>query len=273
MAGKLSDLEAWVAQALNFETQIVIVHDHRDDKTQTELEEIVEKFCSEKLTLLTGKYGNPGTARNAGMQNLNSEWTCFWDSDDFPNVANVFAEIKSSRSTSDLLVGQFLVFDKNQNPVQKKSSSTQSLEDFILNPGLWRVLIRSKLIQKIQFPSLKMGEDQIFLEKLNLANLQIEFSQEVFYHYVVGETSQLTRSEAAIQDLRYAIKELYESIPIKSTSNLHVTLIMLVRICITALKRGDFKLRDYSIRPLLLAFFKLGPKKSVAILKKIAKVH
>jgi len=269
MAGKLSKLESWVDEALELGVKVVVVHDYREAKTQEELQKIVNRHHSERLILLSGKFGNPGAARNAGMTNLISEWICFWDSDDLPNVSNVIAEINSSQPLIDVIIGQFVTVDNNLEAKPNKTSTTYCLDDFALNPGLWRILIRSKLVNQLEFPPLRMGEDQVFLNNLNLGSLHIKFSREIFYKYFSGDPNQLTNNEKALSDLYHSIQQVRVSIPSKSGADLHLALIMLTRLCLTSLKNGNLGLKSKSVFPLFLTFAMMGPKLSVKVISRV----
>lgn len=271
MAGRLNLLESWVLNALCLGIKVVLIHDFREESTQNELEQLVNRYGTEELVLISGSFGSPGAARNAGMKNLNSEWVCFWDSDDLPNVSKVLLEINSCDPSTDVIIGQYSIVDKSGKFDPFWSSTTCNFEDFALNPGLWRILIRTKLVEAISFPSLRMGEDQVFLSRLNIEVLKVKFCSQVFYNYYIGEPSQLTNNWEAIADLNVAIQELCNSTKLKSSEYYCVNSIMLTRMCVTAIVKGKFNLKVKSISPLMQALKKLGPRKSWVVLKKISR--
>ena len=269
MAGRLDLLESWVTEALLLGIKVVIVHDFRDECTQIDLEQLVKRCGTQNLILISDRFGNPGAARNAGMENLNTEWVCFWDSDDLPNISNVMEELNSCDPSIDLVIGQYTIFHKTEKFDPPRTSATFTVEDFALNPGLWRILIRSKLVKEVSFPSLRMGEDQVFLNSLNVESLKVEFSTKVFYTYFTGESSQLTNNSAAITDLSSSIHTLSASLSQKSEKYFLVTGIMLLRMCTTAIIKGRIKLKFSSTLPLLRALRKMGPKVSLKVIRRI----
>lgn len=269
MAGRLNLLESWVVDALRLGIRVVLIHDFRDESTQIELEQLVKRCGTEDLVLISDRYGNPGAARNAGMGILKTEWVCFWDSDDLPNVSNVLREINLCNSNTDLIIGQYSILDKSGKFDALWTSATFSLEDLALNPGLWRILIRTRLVQQVSFPSLRMGEDQVFLSRLNIESLRVAYSEHVFYRYYIGESSQLTNNLAAIADLKDSIQALNASLAQKSDKHFLVTGIMLLRMCITALSKGQLIVKFRSVLPLLRALGKLGPIISLKVIRRI----
>lgn len=269
MAGKLERLEAWLREALDFDIDVIIVHDFRENRTQVELETILKNIQSDKFKIISGQFGSPGAARNAGLRLVNSEWVGFWDSDDLPEVRNAFEEILVSDESVDVIVGQFSLVDLNDRENQGKTSSTHSLDSLAVNPGLWRILFRYTTVEKIEFPETRMGEDQIFLNRLNLGKLQIKFSNKVFYHYFTGVTGQLTSNRIAINDLRETINELKASLPLKEDSDLRFTSTLLLRNLSTALIQGKLQLKIQTLAQLIETFFGLGLRTTLVLINRI----
>lgn len=271
MAGKLDLLESWVTESLGHGIDIRLIHDYRDEGTQRELEQLVKRCSSESLVLMSGKFGNPGSARNAGMVNMRSEWVCFWDSDDFPNVPNVISEINSTDSNVDVVIGRYLILDKMQGGKTVFPIPPKNLEEFAFDPGLWRILFRAKLMEGTNFPPLRMGEDQVFLSKLNLGSLKVQFSNQYFYSYIKGEPTQLTNNSEAISDLRKSYIELRSSNAKKSSLDLGITSVMMTRMCLTLIKKGNLGMKIKSILALFFAIKRMGPKIAYVFFRRIWK--
>ena len=82
-----------------------------------------------------------------------------------------------------------------------------------MNPGLWRMIFRTSCVRNIRFPSIKMGEDLVFIAALNLPGLSVAFDERINYSYYSGLGYQLTsqsnlNSLAALQELRTRSSEI-----------------------------------------------------------------
>ena len=87
--GNLDLLYSWLPEASNFSLKIIMVHDVLDHETGPLLKQLFEEFKELNLTLIEGLYGNPGQARNAGLELASTHWIAFWDHDDKP-VLNLY---------------------------------------------------------------------------------------------------------------------------------------------------------------------------------------
>jgi hypothetical protein len=67
--------------------------------------------------------------------------------------------------------------------------------------GIWRMIFRHKTLNRIQFPDLSMGEDQVFVANVLTANPEIDFLPFPIYEYWEGGSYHLTASPARRQDL------------------------------------------------------------------------
>jgi glycosyltransferase involved in cell wall biosynthesis len=255
MSGRLQRLEKWVTSLQpNESIQIIIVHDCQDIPTGKEL---VELFSSlPNVLLIEGHYGNPGGARNAGMQLANRDWVCFWDSDDQPDVENFLEMIdEGEKNNSDICIGHFLKIDESQSKpsLENRWTEEESVNDFIfsMNPGIWRMCFRNRLIQHQQFHTFRMAEDQIFSAEAYSRADNISYFGKSVYTYFIGTNLQLTSNKVAMSDLQYSFAvmlNLLEKSPNNRSRN--VISIMAARQFITGLRKMQF-----SIKVQLLKFF------------------
>ncbi len=191
MAGRLGHLNDWLNQ-IDFDcTQVILVHDKRDEKTGYELKSIVSKTNSPALILKEGFFGTAGGARNSALSSCEGEWICFWDSDDQPNYHLV---LNGLDSVHDVIIGEFSI----ENPtgmiikIPHGGNQGQSLSRMSFNPGLWRMAFRADAIKNLSFPEIVMGEDQCFLAQLDWNSLKTKFVDEVYYNYFSGWENQTT---------------------------------------------------------------------------------
>ena len=244
MAGKMVKVDEWVSSLLSSNVQIILVHDKQDDETRTEITSMVEKYSSDKIEFLENDFGNPGGARNAGLDRAKGEWICFWDSDDEPNVKNFLEMVSIAKDTeTEVLIGGYEVkrFDDSQKRKGQALTGVREVDfgQIALNPGIWRMAFRRNFVQKARFPNLRMGEDQLFLSRLQIFQSNIVFFQKSVYTYLVGESSQLTSSQSAISDLSKVASECLEKLKYGRNQNLRFESIFLARQLSTLLIRGS----------------------------------
>ena len=182
---------------------------------------------------------NPGGARNAGIQNSQSEWLVFWDSDDTCYPENLISLVNGAiASNSQLAIGGFCIEHSlgevtNQFPIDIEKWRLQ----VGVNPGLWRMAFNRTLITGIEFPELSMGEDQVFLSRAEMKNPKTYVADHLVYKYRVGVANQLTSNQARIKDLVIAHKlmlQINSSLPHKSV----LVRCMIIRQTLSIIKHG-----------------------------------
>jgi glycosyltransferase involved in cell wall biosynthesis len=238
MAGRLETLKDWVVEALKRGFDVILIHDIKDDQTERELTDFVKITNHKCLRLFSGYFGGPGLARNEGLRNTRTNWLCFFDADDRPNLENIENHMKTITNDADMVVGQYEVLDVLQGRKKIKSSTTRNLTDLMINPGLWRILLNRSFTKQNEFPNFRMGEDQIYLANLDLSNAEIEYSQKTFYQYYANQKTQLTRNTKALDDLRYSTKVLKDAI--KLSKNLDTLFILYIRQSVSGILRASY---------------------------------
>lgn len=166
-------------------------------------------------TLIVGDFGGPGVARNAGLRVAKGEWIAFWDADDQPIVGSLISNLTELSSDVDVVMGGFSVL--HQNEVQESPFYTKSkTQDFILNPGIWRFVFRSRLIKGLEFTPLMLGEDQVFLAQVFTKHPKLTFMNESIYNYRVGVAGQITgSSRELIYNSQFHALRLLRSLELK----------------------------------------------------------
>lgn len=203
MFDRLERLEKWLGEIQNDLIEIILVHDIQDNKTGLELRRIQEK-SQIKVEYIEGFFGNPGDARNAGKCKVTGKWIMFCDGDDRPIISNIMKALEVVPQDKKYLVGGFI-------KKQKKKSTTYSvseknlLDELVLNPGIWRFIFRSDCVNHIEFPNIRMGEDQVFIARLKIKSKEVQICDLNFYEYYIGHPMQLTRDKSAILDLQKSI--------------------------------------------------------------------
>lgn len=207
--GNLFSLSETIEACKTLNVDLMIVHDNFHDGT----EEILSRVTSslDNVRILTAELRSPGLARNMGLQHVKSEWFCFWDVDDIPNVPTFVEAISlNSGSKKDLIVGQYSIKNTLTGEIKRKFNPTgnaDKLRQISINPGIWRFIFRTAKYGNSKFGSGTMGEDQLFLAQLNLSEEDIFLVEQDFYQYAVNVTGQLTSEKYRVAELQKLITD------------------------------------------------------------------
>lgn len=179
--------------------------------------EVVSKFCSNetypKNIFHFGSYGNPGDGRNAGLEIAKGRWISFSDADDYLNVREMLSLILDiNKSEFSLGIAGFNVINEHLEKnikcsLDKNRKLSEQAGEFAYMPGIWRMVFRRDSIHDIRFPSLNMGEDQLFILKYLSTNPKILIEDNIVYTYRTGVEGQLTGSNSKIESLRKIVSE------------------------------------------------------------------
>ena len=201
MAGRLHNLKAWLPKEYDPELEIHLVHDFRDQETESELVAIVENLGNTNVFLHSGKYGSPGRTRNHGLKHAAGDYFCFWDADDLPIPLSVLTQIKNVDNRTDMIIGQFIIVDDKKRNAPRRREFDCNLNDMAFHPGIWRIVFKKSLIDSLEFTNLMMAEDQIYLAECLKRLPNVVFTNDVFYHYFTNINGQLTKNVTAKADL------------------------------------------------------------------------
>lgn len=248
MSGRLDKLERWLTQAEGLPIEIIIIHDIQDENTSLELRRVIGRHKNLEIIFREGQFGSPGAARNAGLILDLKKWVVFWDSDDLPRVRQVMEVIEEARPTDEVLIGNYSINTAGKS-INKYHSN--NLDVVALNPGLWRMVFRSELMRHMRFEPIKMGEDQIFLVKLNLQDRKVHFAEDIFYNYYVGHPAQLTSNAIERKNLSLPLIELMKLIDENSNLRNSFSEIVKIRLFLTLIKnqsQARFRITEVSNR-------------------------
>jgi glycosyltransferase involved in cell wall biosynthesis len=188
--------------------ELIFVCDLTENNGSDKFRNLLNNFPTGVATLIEGEFGSPGRARNAGKENVKSNWITFWDCDDLPKVEAVlrFVEkLENSKEIFDVGIAQFEVLDEPSSEILKRTAQTKLFE-LPLNPGLWRMIVRTEKQESIKFEEVAMGEDQLFILDLQLRKESVFFSSEITYVYCRHLFGQLTRTETSLKELDICIR-------------------------------------------------------------------
>jgi len=264
MAGRLQNFEEWIREiSVRGDIEVVVVHDRVDKATGDELIKICGELANVKL--IEGHFGNPGSARNAGLRICKGSWITFWDCDDKPNIQQYLLLLESKLiDTSEVCIATYSKYNELKevltDPVKWSKEFSKNIETFALNPGIWRIVFSLELIQDLSFNPLKMAEDQNFICAAILKAKTINFVDNQIYTYYIGSQNHLTNKPDALQDLLPAFRNTKAFIVENKRIDLIPLLnIMAARQMVSGLKYGVTKTRFGLLKSLLKGGFVLRP--------------
>jgi glycosyltransferase involved in cell wall biosynthesis len=224
-----------------FEIEVILVLDSESPESLVDIEKLVKQLKL-SVKIIQIEAGNPGDTRNKGKQNATRDWIVFWDCDDLPIIETYINMITQAElETAQLVVAAYKNENKlTHNVINHEIESKNSGINMGLNPGIWRMTFQREFIQKIDFPSLSMGEDQVFLARVLNLDPIVSYLNEYAYVYGTGVESQLTSESHRKKDISKAYELLAKE---HKSSRKHAKIVstMLLRQGITFLKQPELK--------------------------------
>jgi glycosyltransferase involved in cell wall biosynthesis len=192
----LEKIASWALNLNPLDWELILVVDESKQDFSLEIARLSERERTIDLVIVRGA-GN---------------WVVFWDSDDQPNpIATSRMVTRAELMGADLAIGSFLVDSKPHlmpNTKLKTMTNLNLIRHLTSNPGLWRFCFKAEIVEGIQFPKLRMGEDQVFISTVNYSRKKILISDEVVYDYNSLNPTSLTNSVEAVAELDVTIEEL-----------------------------------------------------------------
>jgi len=227
---------------------LIIVHDIQDSKTSNTLNLLLNELPSKQFLLLEGAYGSPGAARNAGLKHVKTDWVVFWDADDLPNPDS-FLQMQNfgTEHNFDLVVGNILVTDYLFHTQKRHSVKPYSnyFDLFATLPAFTRVLYRFEFIRRLEYPTIKFGEDLCFLMTALSCSPSIGLLDVDAYKYILYPAGQQTQAKGIVENTSLAL-QITSDLPRINKSFKMMLLVVELRMVMSALKRSWGETAFYS---------------------------
>jgi glycosyltransferase involved in cell wall biosynthesis len=268
MNDKLQNLTSWLDSALDSGFEVILVEDICDIRLTKELEQ--KARAKTNLKIISGYFGDPGSARNAGKKLASGIWIAFWDADDKGNPTRIREALMSISKSTEMVVFSNDTIDWNTGQLKEENHVIPMQPDIIQianKPGIWRMVFRSEFVKCINFPSFRMGEDQVFLASVIQEQPQIIFIDEIVYSYFLNVPSQLTSSGEAINDLILAASKMKAlSRDAKQPTFIYE---LLIRQYVSGLRHGQLKLKLRFASELFVFILSSAKREKIHILHKV----
>lgn len=181
-----------------------------------------------------------GGARNIGLNMVDTDWVAFADSDDIA-YPDVYLKWIADKQASDVHIGGFGIREHGSTKVGEMPSGGWQLKKahyIASNPGIWRFLFKTEFAKKTSFPNLNMGEDLLFLARMNLQLPEIEFHRENCYTYV-RHGMQLTMSTDRYHRLHQTFEVMNKEI---NSYNTILSLTLYIKVAISLVLKSNLSL-------------------------------
>ena len=233
MEGRLSNLKHTIMSFNDNTVEIILVNDIKNDDTSRELHDLAKN--KEEIILIEGKYGNPGGARNAGLNIAKGDWIIFADSDDVQHVSRIILDIDRFHE-ADVIIGNFEICNEKTGK-SAQHLTKNDIKRIALKPGIWRFVFKSITIKGIRFPEISLGEDQVYLSRINFEKIRITYSTQLYYSYFVGNSNQLTSKKNNIENLTIALFQIINQLHSRNSS---FNQVLNAKLILSIFKYGSF---------------------------------
>lgn len=199
-------LKSWFNGELIKKLNFVFVLDDLNPFILESFKEFINQQQANSIKILEVCCKNPGGARNFGLQEVETAWVSFCDSDDHPDLRNISQVLNTKiANDSDVIRGRYAVNREENGALPRQFKEDRDISnhwDLIsFGPGIWRYLFKTELIRDKNFPELSLAEDQIFLMRVFWSAPKIEQTELNFYTYLLGNPDALTSNRKKLGDL------------------------------------------------------------------------
>jgi glycosyltransferase involved in cell wall biosynthesis len=267
-----NNIKKIMQHSISVDVELIIVLDRQSVEAYEDLRELIAELNID-VRITTSNSGNPGGARNIGIKSATSEWITFWDCDDEPNVSSVLYLIDSLKATDyQILIGSYeSIFGDTRNSRIISGKKRNWQIELGLNPGIWRFVFNREFLKNSCFPEARMGEDQLFLQRVLNSNPKVFLSKAIIYGYRLDVPNQLTSRQSNLNDLTMINRKALDEFLPKGEYTLLVRT-MIMRQLLTISRNGNLhKYSRFSYLMKALIWLVLNPKIFCQLIKEIFK--
>jgi len=213
-------------------TNFIVVSDSALDSDHNQIRKLIEESPNPRASFLSGEFGGPGAARNAGISASNSEWICFLDSDDDIDLTKVHSLIaEAEREYAGIAVGGLALRLESQSTEKKYffNSELSLSENISLTPAFTRMVFRKNVLHGSIFPNFRMAEDQCFIFDLFTLKPKVFLREIYFYVYNIGVSEQATKNSVSLNDLSKSVMYIFGKLKVSDLQMRQVGITMILR--------------------------------------------
>jgi hypothetical protein len=195
-------LDSLVNQTLK-EIDILVINDGSTDKSVEVINEYIVKYSN--VRMITKENGGISTARNCGLDNIESPYFGFVDSDDYvePNMYEKMID-QISIEDCDICTCNFIK-EWPDKQIRTEDQGYQNSSEMIrrLFATLWSKIYKTEVINKydLKFPEGYRYEDACFLYQLAGNPIKITHIDDYMIHYVQRSSSITHTNNEKVKDM------------------------------------------------------------------------
>lgn len=261
-------LQEILSKEFRSDTQFIIVSDSKIDSDHLKVRRLIEGSEYWNAKFLSGHFGSPGEARNAGLAASESEWVGFLDSDDEIDLTKVQSLVsEAEKNDADVAIGGLIIRLGRQQTESKYfiDHDLALLDNLSLTPAFTRMVFRKAFLEGVIFPNFKMAEDQSFVLNLFRLTPKVFCSEIYFYTYNVGLSLQVTKDLVSLKDLSKSVNYIFSGLRSSVLEVRQMAVTMIIRQSFTFLSKVGLSVNNTSLSVLgtLVKVFILYPLISV----------
>ena len=201
--------------------ELILVDDGSPDKCGQMCDEYAK--TDNRIHVIHKKNGGLSDARNAGIEwcieNSNSEWVTFIDSDDWihPKYLEVLYKSAIRHNSSISVCGnkktdRFLPFDDINDFEVSNMSTAKLFSEYHLEAVVaWGKLYKKEYFADVRYPLGRIHEDEFVTYKLLFQNKTISFvNLPLYFYYENAQSIMHSKWSVRKLDIIYAFKQQYE---------------------------------------------------------------
>lgn len=205
-------LESVLAQKhSNFE--VIIIDDGSSDGSR----QIIEDYCTKdhRFKAIFQSQMNASIARNRGIEEAESDYLYFLDSDDLllPNGLTILLN-RAEASQADLVIGYLEIFTSKDHFIRKDFDQAEDIDDpmaltyYTYNPS--NKLYKASVIKehKVNWGNVRIAQDMNFFLKYLLAAKKVALVDKVIFRYRINDTNMSHQYDFRILDVTNAVKDI-----------------------------------------------------------------
>lgn len=177
----------WIIASINLPIRVVVCLFKSEMNTESlRILREIEDYHPNFLKIHEHTEVTTGGARNIGLNLVETDWVAFVDSDDIA-YPEIYLKWITDKQASAVHIGRFEISEHGftESGDMPSGDSQLKMAHYIAsNPGIWRFLFKTEFAKRTSFPNLNMGEDLLFLARMNLPLKEIESHREICYTYV-----------------------------------------------------------------------------------------
>lgn len=191
---------------------IYIIDDFSKDDSIKKIENCVNKYDLAIHLLINESNMGPSLARKRGIEDAASKYIAFCDSDDTYEPTFLKKMVGMLEEGNDVVFCNYNIVTKNRLRKRKWLKSKCFDNNTLIAEGpdsLCCIMVCSFLINKIEFPDIRNGEDMAMVPVILSKAQKIGYVNECLYNYIYRDCSLSSRVDDSVVD---SLKKSYDYI-------------------------------------------------------------